>query len=97
MLGEKLDVHAGGIDLKFPHHENEINQCAAHFNYTSSTQQWVNYFLHTGTPAPSVYDHNFALGHMHISGRKMSKSLKNFITIKVVALHLPTDTTLGPS
>jgi cysteinyl-tRNA synthetase len=23
-LGEKLDIHSGGIDLKFPHHENEI-------------------------------------------------------------------------
>lgn len=32
-------------------------------------RQWVNYFLHTG--------------HLHIEGLKMSKSLKNFITIEV--------------
>eukprot|EP01031_Cornospumella_fuschlensis_P025509 gene25509-30796_t len=59
-----LDVHAGGVDLKFPHHENEIAQSEAF----AHTHQWVNYWLHTG--------------HLHIDGSKMSKSLKNFITIR---------------
>jgi cysteinyl-tRNA synthetase len=59
-----LDVHAGGVDLKFPHHENEIAQSEGH----SGCNQWVNYWLHTG--------------HLHIKGFKMSKSLKNFITIR---------------
>jgi cysteinyl-tRNA synthetase len=69
-LGNHIDVHAGGIDLSFPHHNNEIMQSDAHFGYLrDSEQQWVNYFFHTG--------------HLHIEGRKMSKSLKNFITIKV--------------
>ncbi|KAL6046139.1 Cysteine--tRNA ligase, mitochondrial [Balamuthia mandrillaris] len=44
MFGEKLDVHAGGIDLKFPHHCNEAAQCEAHWG----SSQWANYFLHTG-------------------------------------------------
>eukprot|EP01006_Ploeotia_vitrea_P032592 TRINITY_DN64783_c1_g2_i1.p1 TRINITY_DN64783_c1_g2~~TRINITY_DN64783_c1_g2_i1.p1 ORF type:complete len:689 (+),score=2.70 TRINITY_DN64783_c1_g2_i1:63-2129(+) len=39
-----LDIHCGGTDLKFPHHENEIAQSEG---YTGS-KQWVNYFLHTG-------------------------------------------------
>ncbi|PRP77302.1 cysteinyl-tRNA synthetase [Planoprotostelium fungivorum] len=56
-----------GIDLKFPHHENEIAQCSA-FLDLKEDQNWANYFMHTG--------------HLHISGRKMSKSLKNFITIE---------------
>ncbi|OMH81736.1 Cysteine-tRNA ligase, cytoplasmic, partial [Zancudomyces culisetae] len=64
VLGEQLDIHSGGIDLAFPHHDNELAQAEAHFE----SQQWVNYFLHTG--------------HLHIQGFKMSKSLKNFITIK---------------
>eukprot|EP00128_Syssomonas_multiformis_P017345 Colp12_sorted_trinity150504_noHs@2965 len=63
ILGE-LDIHTGGIDLRFPHHENEMAQAEAHLGCT----QWVNYFLHSG--------------HLEIEGRKMSKSLKNFITIK---------------
>lgn len=62
-VGDKMDIHSGGIDLAFPHHDNEMAQSEAHFD----CQQWVNYFLHTG--------------HLHIEGQKMSKSLKNFITI----------------
>jgi len=66
VIGETMDIHAGGIDLKFPHHENEMAQAEANFNH----HQWVNYFLHAG--------------HLNIDGLKMSKSLKNFISIKGV-------------
>lgn len=64
VLPAQLDIHSGGIDLAFPHHDNEIAQAEAHFH----SRQWVNYFLHAG--------------HVHIEGLKMSKSLKNFISIK---------------
>ena len=64
VLGQQIDIHSGGIDLAFPHHDNEIAQSeACHDNL-----QWINYFMHTG--------------HLHIEGQKMSKSLKNFITIQ---------------
>ena len=63
ILGSSMDIHSGGVDLAFPHHDNELAQSEAHFD----NKQWVNYFLHTG--------------HLHIEGQKMSKSLKNFITI----------------
>uniref|UniRef100_A0A914PYA4 Cysteine--tRNA ligase, cytoplasmic n=1 Tax=Panagrolaimus davidi TaxID=227884 RepID=A0A914PYA4_9BILA len=65
ICGNKLDIHAGGFDLKFPHHDNEIAQCEAYFD----DGHWVNYFLHCGT--------------LRIAGSKMSKSLKNFISIKL--------------
>lgn len=61
--GSNMDIHSGGIDLAFPHHDNELAQAEAHYD----CKQWVNYFLHTG--------------HLHIEGQKMSKSLKNFISI----------------
>uniref|UniRef100_A0AC35UGK3 Cysteine--tRNA ligase n=1 Tax=Rhabditophanes sp. KR3021 TaxID=114890 RepID=A0AC35UGK3_9BILA len=64
VCGEDLDIHAGGSDLKFPHHDNEIAQCEAYHDCSN----WVNYFLHCGT--------------LKIQGCKMSKSLKNFITIR---------------
>lgn len=64
LSGGSMDIHSGGIDLRFPHHENEIAQAEAKLD----CKQWVNYFLHAG--------------HLHIKGFKMSKSLKNFITIK---------------
>lgn len=61
---KRMDIHSGGIDLKFPHHDNEMAQAEAE----CGESQWVNYFLHSG--------------HLHIKGLKMSKSLKNFITIQ---------------
>lgn len=44
LAGGKIDMHSGGIDLRFPHHDNEIAQSEAYFNFS----QWVNYFVHTG-------------------------------------------------
>lgn len=65
LFGQQMDIHSGGIDLRFPHHDNEMAQAEAYYN---TGEPWVNYFLHSG--------------HLTISGCKMSKSLKNFITIK---------------
>ena len=43
-LGKKFDIHGGGLDLVFPHHENEIAQsCCA-----NKTENFVNYWLHNG-------------------------------------------------
>eukprot|EP01135_Chromosphaera_perkinsii_P001142 Nk52_evm92s158 gene=Nk52_evmTU92s158 len=64
IIGKQMDIHSGGVDLKFPHHDNELAQSEAHYE----NGQWVNYFLHGG--------------HLEIEGKKMSKSLKNFTTIK---------------
>ncbi|CAG8532574.1 10507_t:CDS:10, partial [Ambispora leptoticha] len=64
ILGENMDIHSGGIDLAFPHHDNELAQSEAYHG----CPQWVNYFVH--------------VGHLEVEGQKMSKSLKNFITIK---------------
>ncbi|WP_306118700.1 MULTISPECIES: cysteine--tRNA ligase [unclassified Roseitalea] len=62
-LGTTFDIHGGGIDLVFPHHENEIAQsrCA-----------------HAGAPMANFWMHN---GYLNVEGRKMSKSLGNFVTV----------------
>ncbi|NXU74936.1 SYCM protein, partial [Oreotrochilus melanogaster] len=44
VFGNQLDIHTGGIDLAFPHHENEIAQCEVYHQ----CEQWGNYFLHSG-------------------------------------------------
>lgn len=129
---DEIDIHTGGVDLCFPHHDNEIAQSevrpgnardmslapgpcacrcylrpllfssaaaadgssncccldfptlpAAHFSQRTlsrpqayyESQSWCNFFLHSG--------------HLNIQGLKMSKSLKNFITIKVPSLFPP--------
>ena len=38
ILGHSMDIHTGGVDLKFPHHDNELAQSEAHYN----CKQWVN-------------------------------------------------------
>ena len=67
-LGKQIDIHSGGIDLAFPHHDNELAQSEAYWTAGKQQHQWVNYFLH--------------MGHLSIAGAKMSKSLKNFTTIR---------------
>ncbi|MCT4781050.1 MULTISPECIES: cysteine--tRNA ligase [Exiguobacterium] len=42
-LGDTIDIHAGGQDLKFPHHENEIAQSEA-----CNSQKFANYWMHNG-------------------------------------------------
>ncbi|WP_391481879.1 cysteine--tRNA ligase [Nereida sp. NH-UV-3] len=62
LLGAEFDIHGGGNDLQFPHHENEIAQscCAGH----GFAKVWL---------------HNEML---QVEGKKMSKSLGNFFTVK---------------
>lgn len=64
-LGETFDIHVGGIDLIFPHHENEIAQSEG-----ATGAKFANYFIHGA--------------HMLVEGQKMSKSLKNFYTLRDV-------------
>lgn len=43
-FGENIDIHAGGCDLQFPHHENEIAQSEAFYEKSP----WCPIFIHTG-------------------------------------------------
>ena len=61
-LGETFDIHGGGMDLMFPHHECEIAQSVAHNGHET-----VRYWMHNNM--------------ITINGKKMGKSLGNFITL----------------
>ena len=69
LLGPHFDIHGGGADLQFPHHENEIAQSEG------------AYRGETGKPFVNVWMHN---GFVRIDDEKMSKSLGNFFTIRDV-------------
>ena len=62
-LGEQFDIHGGGMDLMFPHHECEIAQSCASLGHQSA-KYWVHNNMIT------------------IDGKKMGKSLGNFITLE---------------
>lgn len=62
-LGANFDIHGGGADLQFPHHENEMAQncCAV------KGSKFASYWIHNG--------------FLTSDGEKMSKSLKNFVSV----------------
>ena len=63
-LGPMIDIHGGGHDLVFPHHENEIAQGCAAEGCSEHGTHYARYWVHNG--------------HVTIEGEKMSKSLGNF-------------------
>ncbi|PXF39699.1 putative cysteine--tRNA ligase, mitochondrial [Gracilariopsis chorda] len=71
-MGRGLDLHTGGIDLRFPHHTNELAVAEARLcsqnEALHESFRWSHTWLHGG--------------HLHLKGRKMSKSVKNFITVR---------------
>jgi cysteinyl-tRNA synthetase len=70
-------IHVGGVDLKFPHHTNEIALAEAFHLKPEATRE-----KETGEPSKEWIRHWVHTGNLHINGLKMSKSLKNFITVK---------------
>ena len=62
-LGASFDLHTGGVDNIFPHHEDEIAQSEA-----ATGQPFVKYWMHCA--------------HLVVDGKKMSKSLGNFFTLR---------------
>ncbi|MGD1044339.1 MAG: cysteine--tRNA ligase [Bacteroidota bacterium] len=62
-LGETFDIHGGGMDNQFPHHECEIAQSEA-----ATGKPFVKYWIHNNL--------------VTVNGKKMSKSLGNFVTLK---------------
>lgn len=62
-IGETVDIHCGGVDNMFPHHENEIAQ-----SESCSGKKFVQLWMHAQ--------------HLIVDGKKMSKSLGNFYTLR---------------
>jgi cysteinyl-tRNA synthetase len=69
LLGDSIDIHGGGIDLIFPHHENEIAQCEAF-----TEKPYVKYWLHNGFIEISGQKMSKSLGNIW----KAKDALKDF-------------------
>ena len=66
-LGLPFDIHGGGLDLIFPHHENEIAQSCGAYGYGNNPQFFAKYWIHNGL--------------LDFDGEKMSKSLGNILYV----------------
>jgi cysteinyl-tRNA synthetase len=71
LLGEHFDIHGGGEDLQFPHHENEIAQSEGAMSKNGGP--FVRYWMHNG--------------FVRMEEEKMSKSLGNVLTIREALKH----------
>ncbi len=67
-LGNHFDLHTGGVDNMFPHHDDEIAQTEA-----ATGEKFVDYWLHCE--------------HLMVNNSKMSKSEKNFFTLRDLLAH----------
>src|SRR5947208_4565916 len=73
-LGETFDIQGGGLDLVFPHHENEIAQSVCAHN-GRGPEDFARYWLHNGM--------------LTVGGAKMAKSEGNFVTVRNVLAEAP--------
>ena len=77
-LGLPIDIHGGGIDLVFPHHENEIAQgvCAhGHAHATEAHGEYARYWMHNG--------------FLTVDAEKMSKSIGNVLLLHDLVQSMP--------
>ncbi len=68
ILKTPFDIHGGGLDLKFPHHENEIAQSCCYSNDLENIESYAKYWVHNG--------------FVTIDKQKMSKSIGNIKLLK---------------
>ncbi|MCB9983757.1 MAG: cysteine--tRNA ligase [Rhodospirillales bacterium] len=74
-LGLPFDIHGGGADLKFPHHENEIAQSCCASGHENDLSAFAKVWVHNG--------------FVTVEGEKMSKSLGNFLLVHDLIEHYP--------
>ena len=81
LFGDTFDIHGGGADLQFPHHENEIAQSVGATGHTCGHDHAQTHHGQSVASHVKYWLHN---GFIRVDGEKMSKSLGNFFTIREV-------------
>jgi cysteinyl-tRNA synthetase len=82
-LGETFDIHAGGLDLIFPHHENEIAQSeCAH-----AGRPFVRYWVHNGFLTDAGAKMSKSLGNIQTTGQLLDKGPGEAIRLALLGTH----------
>lgn len=82
IFGGHIDIHGGGFDLKFPHHENEIAQAKAH-DHNKIANLWVhNGFVNFGNEKMSK-----SLGNVILAKDALEKYSGNFMRLLILSAH----------
>ena len=81
-LGESFDIHGGGMDLKFPHHENEIAQSEA-----ATGHKFVNYWMHVGFVRINEEKMSKSLGNFFTVREVLAKFAPEVLRYFILASH----------
>lgn len=90
LFGDNIDIHGGGVDLKFPHHENEIAQSMA-----ASKTHLANYWMHNGHVLVNGVKMSKSLGNFTTVHELLDKYPANVIRLSILknSYRLPFDFT----
>ena len=82
-LGEQIDIHGGGIDLTYPHHESEIAQSES----ATAKKPFVRYWMHTGAVYMNGQKMSKSLGNMEMVSNLLKKYSANAIRWMLLSHH----------
>ncbi len=79
LFGDKIDIHGGGVDLKFPHHENEMAQAKGAWN-----SKLANYWIHNGHVMVNGVKMSKSLGNFMLARDLIEKHPVNVIRLGIL-------------
>ena len=85
LFKEKIDIHGGGVDLKFPHHENERAQSIAAYSH-----DLANYWIHNGHVMVNGVKMSKSLGNFILAKDVLEKYSSNVIRLAIFKSHYRT-------
>ncbi|MEM7167424.1 MAG: cysteine--tRNA ligase [Planctomycetota bacterium] len=91
ILGDRFDIHGGGLDLIFPHHENEIAQSESHCGH-----QHVNYWVHNGLLTVNKEKMSKSEGNFYTIGDALQKFGRELIRFTLLQYHYRSNPDFGP-
>lgn len=91
ILGDRFDIHGGGLDLIFPHHENEIAQSESHCGH-----QHVNYWVHNGLLTVNKEKMSKSEGNFYTIGDALRKFGRELIRFTLLQYHYRSNPDFGP-
>jgi cysteinyl-tRNA synthetase len=82
-LGKQFDIHGGGLDLIFPHHENEIAQSCCN----NSTEEFSNYWVHNGFVTINNEKMSKSLGNIVTISKAVKKYSGQVVRLALLSAH----------
>ena len=87
ILGTPFDIHGGGLDLKFPHHDNELAQSCCFTGELNNLQSFAKYWMHNGFVTINNQKMSKSLGNIKLIRDYLSKFKEEVIRLSLLSSH----------